>query len=153
MSFTEGERLALKAVREVGLGTILFRNSLAKSLDLNLTESLCLTLLGIQESLSPSRLAKLVGLTTGATTTLLDRLERQGLVERRANPHDRRGVEIVLTSTYQEKAQKLVEGVQKAHRELLQSYSEEELALITGFLMKFTQNLKEHSSDVRELLG
>ena len=48
--------------------------------------------------LSPSRLSRAAMLTTGGTTNLLDRLERNGWVERRPNPDDRRGTLVRLTT-------------------------------------------------------
>jgi DNA-binding MarR family transcriptional regulator len=47
--------------------------------------------------LSPSRLMQFVTLTSGAMTNRIDRLEEDGLVERREDPDDRRGVLIALT--------------------------------------------------------
>lgn len=52
----------------------------------------------VQENLghdvSPSSLARQVGITTASTTKLLDRLERAGHIERRPNPADRRSWQI-----------------------------------------------------------
>jgi DNA-binding MarR family transcriptional regulator len=141
------------AARDLGISTMLFRNSLAKALDVNLTESLCLALLGIRNELSPSSLARYIGLTSGATTTLLDRLEKRGFVARVANPQDRRGIRVALTSEYQRQAQALVVGVQKAHRDLISRYSPEQLGLVTDFLQRFTENLAQNSQDVRDLFG
>lgn len=47
--------------------------------------------------MSPSSIARALDLTTGSVTTLLDRLEDQGLVERRSAPNDRRSLLIHLT--------------------------------------------------------
>ncbi|HTH14317.1 MAG TPA: MarR family transcriptional regulator [Spirochaetia bacterium] len=149
----QAEMQALMAARDLGIGTMLFRNSLAKALEVNLTESLCLTLLGIRNELSPTVLARYMGLSTGATTTLLDRLENRGLVTRVANPKDRRGIHIALTPEYQRRAQGLVVGVQKAHRDLISRYSEAQLAVITDFLQRFTGNLAQNSDDVLDLFG
>lgn len=149
---TQKEKLeiaALIAARDVGISTILFRNSLSKDLNLNLSESLCLTLLGIKGSLSPSVLSRLIGLTTGATTTMLDRLEKKGYIYRKANARDRRGVMIELTDNFGQESQAMVKDIQKAHKELIRSFSEDELAIIVSFLRKFTLNLVNHSSDVR----
>lgn len=143
------ELTALMAARDAGISTMLFRNALAKSLDLNLTESLCLTLLGIRAELSPSMLSRVIGLTTGSTTTMLDRLEKRGFIRRKANALDRRGILIELTAEYQTQAQKMVVGVQKAHRELLRRYSPEQLRIITDFLHRFTRNLMDNAEDVR----
>lgn len=48
--------------------------------------------------LSPGRLAGAMVLSSGATTNRIDRLETAGLVERRADPHDRRGILVALTN-------------------------------------------------------
>jgi DNA-binding MarR family transcriptional regulator len=48
--------------------------------------------------LSPTRLAEMVVRTTGGMTKSLDRLERQGLVRRRRDPADGRGVLVSLTA-------------------------------------------------------
>ena len=55
--------------------------------------SLCLLLL--HGPASAGRLAKLTGLTTGAVTGVIDRLERGGFVRRELDPADRRKVIVV----------------------------------------------------------
>lgn len=50
-------------------------------------------------AMSPTELARLSHLTTGAMTNRLDRLERRELVERRPHPDDRRGLQVQLTRT------------------------------------------------------
>ena len=42
--------------------------------------------------MTPSRLAELSGLTSGAVTGVLDRLERAGFVRRESDPTDRRSL-------------------------------------------------------------
>jgi DNA-binding MarR family transcriptional regulator len=144
----ELETDVLSAVARVGISTMLFRNTLSKSLKLTLTESLCLTLLAMKGPLSPSVLSRLVGLTSGATTTMLDRLEKRAFIRRTANPADRRGIKIHLTQTHTPQAQALVAEVQKAHKQLIGRYSEQELRLLGDFLSRFTRNLVENSEDV-----
>lgn len=62
----------------------------AASLGINATDLRCLELLEGEEQMTPSRLAGLAGLTTGAVTGVLDRLEAAGFVRREADPSDRR---------------------------------------------------------------
>ena len=50
-----------------------------------------------ETSMRPSDLAEQIGLSRSATTRLIDRLERSGLVERRACGSDRRGTDVMLT--------------------------------------------------------
>jgi DNA-binding MarR family transcriptional regulator len=147
----EAQTRTLKAAADYGISLIVFRNTLAKGLGLNLTESLCMTILGVRAEVAPTLLANLVGLTTGAMTTMLDRLEAKGFVRRRPNPRDRRGILIAATEHYQEAALKLVSAVQRDHRALLETYTEEQLAFIADFLSRFTENLARNSPDVREL--
>lgn len=74
-----------------------FDKDLAARHDLALTDLGCLGFL--ENSKAPvtgKMIAEHVALSTGATTALLDRLERVGLVERRPNPTDRRGIVIAL---------------------------------------------------------
>ena len=53
-------------------------------------------------SLRPSDLADQIGLSRSATTRLIDRIESDGLVERRACDSDRRGTFVLLTPQGQE---------------------------------------------------
>ncbi len=53
---------------------------------------------GAEQEATPSELARLVQLTSGGMTNRLDRLEKRGLIERHPDPHDRRGVAVVLTA-------------------------------------------------------
>ena len=140
----------LQAAGESGIGTIVFRNSMAKKLDLNLTESLCLTFLGTGKASTPTELAKLIGLTTGSTTTMLDRLEKRKFIRRKPNPNDRRGVIIEIDDSFTTDAQEMVVGIQKAHKELIARYSEKELGIIKDFLQRFAENLAVHSKKIEE---
>ena len=62
---------------------------------LNPTDFASLCLLLLNGPAPAGRLAELTGLTTGAVTGLVDRLERAGLVQRQVDPSDRRKVIIV----------------------------------------------------------
>src|SRR5512147_1838282 len=86
---------ALNAVRDYGVQLTLFRNAMNEWVGLNATDMECLRLLFLKRISTPSELARHTGLTSGATTAMLDRLEKAGLIERRQNPDDRRGTLIV----------------------------------------------------------
>ncbi len=140
----------LNAAADQGINTILFRNAMAKKLDLSLTESLCLTLLGINLASTPSELAKHIGLSTGSTTTLLDRLEKKKFIKRKSNPNDRRGVIIEIDKEFSKAAFPLVEGIQKLHHKLIAEYSDTELEVIADFLGKFVKNLVSETKRIEE---
>lgn len=52
---------------------------------------------GAGEALAPSVIAERLMITTGSMTSLLDTLERRGMVRRRAHPSDRRRLLVELT--------------------------------------------------------
>lgn len=75
--------------------TIAFDDALAEHLGLNATDLRCLELVIADPGLTPSRLADSAGITSGAATGVLDRLERAGYVTRRPDPADRRSVTVM----------------------------------------------------------
>jgi DNA-binding MarR family transcriptional regulator len=139
------ENQVMMAARDQGISSVLFRNAIARRLNLNVADSACLGLLSIQGTSTPSELARYTGLTSGATTAMLDRLEKAKFIRRKPNPGDRRGVLIEINEKYTEAAGPLVAGVQKAQRELIASYSGRELETIADFLTRFTKNVTEQT--------
>jgi DNA-binding MarR family transcriptional regulator len=77
--------------RMLALGLV-FHEAVAVRLGINATDLKCLELAAGEESVTPTRLAELAGLTSGAITGVLDRLERAGIISRGADPADRRRV-------------------------------------------------------------
>lgn len=69
---------------------LVFHDAAAARLGINPTDLKCLEIAAGEEALTPTRLAELAGLTTGAITGVLDRLEESGFVRREPDPHDRR---------------------------------------------------------------
>jgi len=78
------------ALRRFIAQAIAAHEAVAARLGLNATDLRSLDLIGSEPEMTPSRLAELTGLTTGAVTGILDRLERAGFVRREADPADRR---------------------------------------------------------------
>jgi DNA-binding MarR family transcriptional regulator len=80
---------ALAVPRFVG-SAVLFHAAVADRLGVTATELHCLHLVHGGVSDSPTELARLLGMTTGAFTRLLDRMEEHRLAERAPDPADRR---------------------------------------------------------------
>ena len=97
------------------------------------------------EGLTPTELGRRLSLSSGAITALVDRLERDGHVERRPNPADRRS-SVVLP---------VPEGLQEAGRHLLpvaaellettSAYTEEERAAIGRYLESATEVFRRYA--------
>ena len=69
---------------------MLFHHALAERLGLGPTDHKCLDLLWERAPMTASELAAITGLTSGAITGVVARLERSGLLAREPHPHDRR---------------------------------------------------------------
>lgn len=136
---TELKKRALMAVRDYGIQLTLFRNAVSEWAGLNASDMECLRLLFLKGMATPSELARHTGLTSGATTAMLDRLEKAALIERRPNPNDRRGTLIVPAKSGAEKAASWFESARKAQEELISSYSEKELEIISDVFERFTK--------------
>lgn len=72
--------------------TVRFYTAVGDQLDMHLTDLNCLGALSYAGPLSAGHLATRLGLTTGAVTRVIDRLEARGFVRRLADPRDRRRV-------------------------------------------------------------
>jgi DNA-binding MarR family transcriptional regulator len=134
---TDLKQRALAGVRDYGVNLTLFRNAVNEWAGLNTTDMECLRLLFLKGVATPSELARQTNLTSGATTAMLDRLERAGLVERSPNPEDRRGTLITPTKSSAEKVAAWFESARRAQDELISSYSESELEIIADVFERF----------------
>jgi DNA-binding MarR family transcriptional regulator len=136
---TELKKRALMAVRDYGVNLTYFRNAMSEWAGLNATDMECLRLLFQKGIATPSELARHTGLTSGATTAMLDRLEKAGLIERRPNPKDRRGSLIAPEKSSAEKMASWFESARKAQDGLISSYSESELEIIADVFERFAK--------------
>jgi len=127
------------AVRDYGVHLTLFRNAMDEWAGLNTTDMECLRLLFLKGIATPSELSRHTGLTSGATTAMLDRLEKAELIERRPNPKDRRGTLIAPTPSSSEKVASWFESARKAQDKLISSYSESELEIIADVFERFVK--------------
>ena len=145
-------RQVVIGAREYGISTVLFRHSVARMLGLSVTDMECLALVFFKGLSTPSELSRYTGLTSGATTTMLDRLERAGLIERRPNPDDRRGTLIVIVKEAAERVGPLFEPARKSQEALVSSYSEKQLQLLAEFFRRSTAMWEEEREKLQERL-
>jgi DNA-binding MarR family transcriptional regulator len=73
------------------------RHRLARDLGFSTSELTAIFLIGGEENCTPKYLSGELGVSTGAITAMVDRLERAGQVERVAHPTDRRSQLLTLT--------------------------------------------------------
>ena len=136
---TDLKKRALIAVRDYGIHLTRLQHAMGNWLGFNVTDTECLRLLFLKGIATPTELARHTGLTSGATTAMLDRLEKAGLIERRPNPDDRRGILVVPAKSGTVKVASWFESARKAQDELISSYSEGELEIISDAFERFTK--------------
>ena len=105
-------------------------------LGVNRTDGRCLDLLEQRGQMSAGELARESGLTTGAITAVIDRLERAGYARRERHPGDRRKVLVSLTPLAAERAQPVFAPMEEAVGEVLATYDDAQLALLLTFLRR-----------------
>jgi DNA-binding MarR family transcriptional regulator len=89
---------------------------------------------GTPYELSPSRLARAVQLTTGGMTVRLDRLEERGLVSRRPDPTDRRGVLVRLSDEGRRVVDEALNDVLSEDINILLPFSADQRRELAGLL-------------------
>src|SRR6476620_3955370 len=95
---TELDRAAIiqalndEAGRKSSTATIMYQLAIADRLNLSLTDLVAGEIVSRTGAITAGELAELSGLTTGAITGVVDRLEKGGFVRRVNDPNDRRRV-------------------------------------------------------------
>src|SRR5579885_2408827 len=138
------------ALREVSGLSVLFSQVIADRLGIGSTDLETLGILGRDGPVTAGRLAELTGLTTGAVTGLVDRLERAGYVRREPDPHDRRRVIIRWNSEREADLFPLFLSMQQSMERLYMHYSDAELSLILDFIRRAAAATKAEIARIRE---
>jgi DNA-binding MarR family transcriptional regulator len=111
-----------------------FDERVAKKLRLGRTDMRCLDLIGRLGPLTAGRLAEESGLTTGAVTFILDRLEEAGMVTRRRDTEDRRRVWVEIVPEAQQRLQRLQQPVADEMRQVASQFKVDELQVVRDFM-------------------
>lgn len=120
----------------------------------NRTDSRCLDILEQLGRMTAGALAKESGLSTGAITAVIDRLEKAGYAQRVADPADRRRVLVELTDRARTLANELMgEPMAAWAGPLLQRYSERDLQLMIDFMEQAAQISTRHIEWLRSKLS
>ncbi|MDG4824854.1 MarR family transcriptional regulator [Asanoa sp. WMMD1127] len=141
------------AVQELQDATDLIDELAARRLGINRTDLRCLSRLSARGPQTASELAVAAGLTGGAMTTAVDRMERAGLVRRVRDTTDRRRVLVHLTDEAERLSAEIWGPiVADAHTELA-GFTLAELGVIERFLSVALANQRRHAARLRTDLG
>ena len=121
-----------------------FDERVAKKLKLSRTDLRCLDLIGRLGPITAGRLAEETGLSTGAVTFMLDRLEEAGMVTRRRDTEDRRRVWVEIVPSAQEQLQGLQKPISEEMRQVAQHFKADELAVVRDFMRAAKEVFERH---------
>jgi DNA-binding MarR family transcriptional regulator len=128
----------------------MFHQAIADRLGLNATDHKCIDLLASGEPMTAGELAESTGLTTGAITGVIDRLEAAGFVHREDDPTDRRRVILRVVPKRYREIGRLFESLAAATADLSARYGDRDLATILDFMTRSRQMLHEATLELRQ---
>lgn len=94
---------------------------------------------GAAEPLSPTEIARRLIVTTASVTSLLDTLERRGLVERRPDPADRRRLLVAITPPAQAMVRQYVPEVVALQGAVMSGIGEEDRQQLIAILTRIRE--------------
>ena len=121
----------------------------SSQIGINQTDLICLNALFRQGPMSAGQLASTIGLTSGATTTAIDRLERAGYAQRRGDPTDRRKVLVHASEEGANQAFALFDGLLDAVADRAAAYTDEQLAQLHELVTAFREIVAHYATDLR----
>ena len=123
------------ASRALSTASVLLHTAVAEHLGLSGTDHKAADLIMRLGPMTAGELAEYSGLTSGAITGLVDRLEAAGWVKRERDPSDRRRVIITATNDPEitARAHSYFEKLDRSFRRATQSYTDDELELMLKF--------------------
>jgi DNA-binding MarR family transcriptional regulator len=142
----------IREFRESGNQDDAFDNLAARRLGVNETDLHCLNLIENGGGLTAGELAAQAGLTTGAVTGVIDRLEGAGFARRVPDPADRRRVKLEVTPKFYGRAERIWGPVAAEWSSALsRRFSAEELELIIDFLRRSNEINRRHLERIRKM--
>ena len=137
------------ASRSYSDNSILMHEAIARKAGLSGTDHKYLGLIIQNGVVTAGELSKLTGLTTGAVTGVIDRLEKKKFVKRQFDKHDRRKVIIVPNTKVTLKTlEPLFASLQQKTETLLSSFTEKEIQAIQRYFTEASAILKETTSNL-----
>jgi DNA-binding MarR family transcriptional regulator len=128
-----------------------FDNLAAQRLGVNETDLHCLNIIENAGGVTAGELAAESGLTTGAVTGVIDRLEKKGFARRVSDPSDRRRVKVEVTKSFYARAEKIWGPVAAEWASALERFSGDQLDSFDRFLRTTNEVTRRHLDRLREM--
>lgn len=122
------------ALREVAALCTFYSQLVAGRLGINSTDLECLDIIVRHDGVGAGDLARASGLTTGAVTGVIDRLEKAGFAQRAADPQDRRRVLVKPTADVQQRVTPLYAPMERFASDALAGFDDKQVVFALNFL-------------------
>jgi DNA-binding MarR family transcriptional regulator len=127
-----------------------FHHTAATKQGLSVTDSKTISALMQEGPMTAGQLAKRLSLTTGAVTSVIDRLEQKNLVHRVADPHDRRKVVVHTNPQKLAEAGKVYESMGAAFAKILKTYTLDELRFLVKYYTAAIELTKQETGKLND---
>ena len=128
-----------------------FDNLAAQRLGVSETDLHCLNIIENAGGVTAGELASQSGLTTGAVTGVIDRLEKRGFARRVADPADRRRVKVEVTKAFYSRAERIWGPVAADWASALERFSASQLEDFHDILQATNEITRSHLDRLREM--
>jgi len=150
-------RLALlqeleEAIRRTTAQGALYAKAVADIAGISSSDLDCMDFLVLEGRMTAGRLAELTGLTTGAITGVVDRLEKAGCVRRERDETDRRKVFIAIVPETVARIGRLYVPMQETMHKQWSSYSDAELQFLLRFATESYKKALEATETLKGLI-
>jgi DNA-binding MarR family transcriptional regulator len=152
MSNQISEEQFTAANRRYQQGTDALDQAASEWFGINRTDLRCMDVVLQRGRLSAGELASAAGLSPGAVTAALDRLERAGYAVRVRDTEDRRRVFVEPTQRAIEGARQVYGPLREAGTSVIERFSDRQLAAIADFLERGADLQLVRASELREQL-
>ena len=132
-------------------GTI-FAAAVAESAGISSSDMDCMDFLNLEGRMTAGRLAELTGLTTGAITGVVDRLERAGFVRRERDESDRRKVFIAPVPEQAREIERFYTLMQRAMEKQAAGYTDAELKLLLRYATESYQSILTATTELKAMM-
>lgn len=141
-----------EAIQRAGTLKVLHTNAVASRIGLSATEFEAMDIISRYQPMTAGKLADYCGLTTGAITGLVDRLERAGFVQRERDSEDRRRVYIkpIEIAERNRKVRELYMPIAEAFRILTAQYTPEQTQLLIDLHTQLNEVTEKAISELRK---
>jgi DNA-binding MarR family transcriptional regulator len=128
---------------------IMLAHVTAQALGLSSADFFGLNIVGLRGPVTAGELAQSTGLTSGAATRMIDRLEAAGFVRRVHDTADRRRVHVELAAGRQAEIDSVLEPGRRRLGELFLSYTEEQIGVLFDYFERATPVLLAATDEIQ----